>query len=80
MTTTAAARVAAYESWAATSDRSARTAPARAGLFAKFEREARERLGPDATERQVAEAADAARKAHYARLSAAGVAARSASP
>jgi len=31
-----AAQVAAHESWAATADRSARTAPARAGLDAKF--------------------------------------------
>jgi hypothetical protein len=45
---------------------------------AKFTREARERLGPDATERQVARAAESARKAFYARLSAAGVAARKA--
>ena len=80
MTTSTAARRAAYESWAVTPDRSARTAAARAGLLARFEREARERLGPDATDRQIADAADAARKAHYARLSAAGVAARSASP
>ena len=79
MTTPAQARVAAYESWARTPDRAARTAPAARGLLAKFEREARERLGPDATPRQVADAAEAARKAHYSRLSAAGVAARRAS-
>jgi hypothetical protein len=76
MTTSAAARMAAHQSWANTADRTARTAPAAQGLLAKFEREARERLGPDATERQVAEAAESARKAHYSRLSAAGVAAR----
>ncbi len=75
MTTPAAARIAAHESWARTPDRAARTSPARAGLDAKFEREARERF-PGATARQIAEAAEAARKAHYARLSAAGVAAR----
>jgi hypothetical protein len=76
MTTSAAARMAVYESWARTPDRAARTAAGTAGLLAKFEREARERLGPDATVRQVSDAADAARKAHYARMSAAGVAAR----
>ena len=76
MTSSAAARIAAYQSWANTPDRSARTAGARQGLLARFEREARQRLGPDATDAQVAAAADAARKAHYARLSAAGVAAR----
>ena len=70
------ARIAAYEMWAATADRTARTEPARQGLEAKFIREARERLGPDATERQVAKSAEAARKAYYARLAAKGVAAR----
>ena len=78
MTTSAAARIAAHESWARTPDRAARTAAARSGLQAKFEREARERF-PGATGRQIADAADAARRAHYARLSAAGVAARRAS-
>ena len=71
-----AARLGAYESWARTPNRSARNAPARQGFEAKFEREARERLGPDATDKQVADAADAARKAYYLRLAAAGVAAR----
>jgi hypothetical protein len=70
------ARIAAYESWARTPDRAARTSPARTGFLAKFEREARERLGPGATDLQVAQAAEAARKAHYLRLAAAGVAAR----
>jgi hypothetical protein len=76
MTSPAAARLAAHASWANTPDRAARTAPAARGLLAKFEREARERLGPDATDRQVADAAESARRAHYARMSAAGVAAR----
>ena len=71
-----AARIAAHTSWANTRDRSARTAAGTRGLLEKFTREARERLGPDATERQVADAAESARRAHYARLSAAGVAAR----
>lgn len=76
MTRSASARVAAHESWARTADRTSRTAAARAGLHARFEREARERLGPGATDRQVADAAESARRAHYQRLSAAGVAAR----
>lgn len=76
MTTSAAARMAAHQSWARTPDRTTRTAAARAGLYARFEREARELLGPGASERQVADAAESARRAHYARLSAAGVAAR----
>lgn len=72
----ASARIAAHESWARTADRTSRTAAARAGFQARFEREARERLGPGASDRQVADAAESARRAHYARLSAAGVAAR----
>ena len=76
MTRSSAARLAAHQSWANTPDRAARTAPATAGLAAKFGREARERLGPGATEAAVQAAAESARKAHYARLSAAGVAAR----
>jgi hypothetical protein len=68
--------MAAHQSWANTRDRAARTAAGTRGLAKKFEREARERLGPGATDAQVAEAAESARRAHYARLSAAGVAAR----
>ncbi len=52
-------RQAAHESWANTPDRSARTAPARAALDAKF----LERAGGDPVR------AEHFRKAHYARLS-----------
>lgn len=52
------ARIAAHESWAATTDRSARTAPARAALDAKFLAEA----DGDPVR------ADHLRKAHFARL------------
>ena len=76
MTRSAAARIAAHESWARTPDRTARAMPGARGLDAKFTREARERLGPNASEKAVAEAADSARKAHFGRLAAAGVAAR----
>lgn len=76
MSRSAAARIAAYESWARTPDRAARTSAARTGLLAKFEREARERLGPDASERDVALAADAAKTAHYQRMSQASARAR----
>lgn len=79
MNRAAAGRLGGYESWARTPDRAARSAQGYSGLLARFEREARERLGPDATERAVADAADSLRKAHYARLSARGVAARSGS-
>lgn len=76
MTRSAAARIAAHTSWAGTRDRAARTAPARTGLLDRFQREARDRLGSDATEREIAAAAESARSAFYARLSAAGVKAR----
>lgn len=71
MNRSASARIAAHTSWANTPDRAVRTAAARRGLLAKFEREARDRLGPGATDRQVAEAAESARRAHYLRMSAA---------
>jgi hypothetical protein len=60
----------ANESWA--------RLPGRTGLLARFEREARERLGPHASDLAVADAAESACKAHYARLSDVGVAARKA--
>lgn len=78
MTRSAAARTPAREPRAAASGRVAETKPSRSTMLARLLREARERLGPDATESQVAAAAEAARKAFYSRLSAAGVAARKA--
>lgn len=61
-----AASIAAHESWAQTPDRSARTAPARAALLAKFERE----VDPDGTlpeaERRLR--AEHKRKAYFQRL------------
>jgi hypothetical protein len=47
--------------------------------MARFDREARERLGPDASDRQVADAAESAKKAYYSRLARAGQAARTTS-
>jgi hypothetical protein len=76
VTSPAQARLAAHESWARTPDRAARTASARAGLMARFDREARERLGPDASDRQIADAAESAKKAYYSRLARSGQAAR----
>ncbi len=78
MARSSAARIVARESRPRTPDRAAPAKPARNNMLEKFTREARERLGPDATERQVARAAESARRAFYARLSAAGVAARTA--
>jgi hypothetical protein len=72
------ARIRAHQSWAKTADRSARTAPAVRGLAAKFLREAREQLGPDATEKQIADAAESARTAFYLDLSAKAHAAKQA--
>ena len=78
MTRSPAARIPAHEPRVRTPDRAASTKPSRSTMLVRFTREARERLGPDATERQVARAAESARKAFYKRLSAAGVAARTA--
>jgi hypothetical protein len=60
------ATLAAHESWAATADASARTAPARAALVAKFERN----VDPDGVlnPAERARRAESARKAHYTRL------------
>ena len=69
-----AARVGAHESWARTDDRTARTAPARRGLTARFEREV-DPLGVLPPEVRAVRA-ESARKAFYARLSLAGVKAR----
>jgi hypothetical protein len=78
VTRPATTRIPAHQPRAGTTDRAAGTKPARNNMLARFTREAQERLGPDATERQVARAAESARRAFYKRLSAAGVAARTA--
>lgn len=58
--------IAAHESWANTPDRAARTAPARAALMAKFEREVDPAgtLPPDERARR----AEHKRKAYFQRL------------
>ncbi|GEN78703.1 hypothetical protein [Actinotalea fermentans] len=63
---TLAAQVAAHESWAHTPDRTARTAPARAALMARFERE----VDPDGTlpPDERARRAESKRHAYYSRL------------
>lgn len=60
------AQLAAHTSWAKTENRSARTAPARAALDAKFERE----VDPEGTlpPAERAKRAANARKAYFARL------------
>lgn len=67
-------RVGALESWARTTDRSARTAPARAAMLAKFERE----VDPDGTlpPDERARRAEYARRAYFARLAAKSAEAR----
>ncbi|MFD3980807.1 hypothetical protein ACFWR6_19670 [Streptomyces griseus] len=61
-------RLASHKSWAATPDRSARTAAARkASHHTRFLVKARE-LHPDATEEQLAEVAKSLRSAHYTEL------------
>ena len=60
------ARIAAHERWAHTADRTAATAPGRAGLEARFEREVDPNGELDPAER--ARRVDAKRKAHFMRL------------
>lgn len=61
-----ASQIAAHESWANTSDRTARTAPARAAMLARFERE----VDPDGTlpPAERASRAEHKRKAYFQRL------------
>lgn len=59
-------RIAAYERWARTADRTAATAPGRRGLEARFEREVDPSGELDPAER--ARRVDAKRKAHFMRL------------
>ena len=68
------AQAAAHTSWARTADPSARTAPARAALFEKFERE----VDPDGTlhPAERARRAEQARIAFYKNLSAKALRAR----
>jgi len=72
-----AGRIAAHESWAATPDRTARTAPARQAFIGRFEAEARERY-PDLADEKLAQVAESLRKAYYARLAKASAEARAA--
>jgi hypothetical protein len=67
-------RALAHHRWAHETDRAAATAPARAGFLAKFERQVDPDgiLDPDERARRAA----SARAAFYAKLCAAGVAAR----
>jgi hypothetical protein len=70
-----AGRLGAYVSWANTPDRAKRTAPARRGLDAKFDRMVIENHGvlpPDAH----AKCAEMYRKAHFAAMTAKSVADR----
>lgn len=69
-----AAKIAAHTSWANTEDRTARTAPARRGLMAKFERQVDPDglLSPDERTRR----AESARRAHFQKLALASAKAR----
>lgn len=70
-------RIAAHTRWAGIADRSAATAPARAGLRDRFLRQARQQFG-DLPEHELAVRAEHLRKAFYARLALASAKARSA--
>lgn len=62
------ASIAGNTRWANEPNRTAATAKMRAGFVDKLRREAREKLGPGATDEQVTAAADNALKAHYAKM------------
>ena len=62
------ASLAAHSRWAKVTDRAAATSAMRQGFIDKLYREARERLGPNATDKAVAQAAENALQAHYARM------------
>lgn len=62
-----ASQVGAHESWARTTDRSARTAPARKAFDDRFAAEIREQF-PDLDDAEVVIRAEHARKAYYLRL------------
>lgn len=68
------ARIASYTRWAGTGDRAAATAPARAAFESRFERLIDPEGKLPANERALR--AEAARKAHFARLALASVKAR----
>lgn len=69
-------RIASYKSWANTADRPARTAAARkASHHDRFIKQARE-MHPDATDAQVAQVAEALKKAYYTELAARSAATR----
>jgi len=71
------ARIGAYESWARTIDRSARTAPARQAFHDRFMAEVDEiDREHKLSDEQRAQMADAKRKAYYARLARQGLEAR----
>lgn len=69
------ASLAAHTSWANTLDPTSRTAKARAAANGRFEREARERH-PNASDEQIARAAEHLRSAHFKRLALASARAR----
>lgn len=79
MNRSTSARLAAHESWAKTPDRAARASAGYQGLLKRFEREARENLGDDASDKDVAAAAESAKRAYYVRMAANRLAAKQAS-
>lgn len=62
------ASIAGNTRWANEPNRTAATAKMRTGFIDKLRRDAREKLGPGATDEQVTAAAENALKAHYAKM------------
>lgn len=61
----------AHIRWAKVTDRTAATQAMRDGFLEKLRRDARELLGPEASDAAVTRSADSLLKAHYARMRAA---------
>lgn len=71
------AALGAHVSWANTTDRASRTAPARKAFIERFEREIREQF-PDLNDAEIALRAEHAKKAYYLRLALASAKSRKA--
>lgn len=72
------AQIAVNQSWAKTKDRKARTAKGREARDQQFRDQARELLGPDATDEAVERSAEHLRQAHMQRMALLSVRARKA--
>jgi hypothetical protein len=69
-------KVAANTRWSQEKDRTAATAPMRQAFLDQLREQARELLGPDATDEQITKSAENLRQAHLARIRLAAIKSR----